>query len=68
MSCSWKIKICLKKISKLRKNRLNSYSTIFRQLEDGLEMMGSEFESMENYWQKKMNETVLKEANATRDF
>ena len=56
MSWSWKIKIWLKKISKLSKNQLNSYSAIFRQLEEGLEMMGSEFESMENYWQKKMND------------
>merc|ERR1712013_395215 len=27
-----------------------------KQLEDGLDLMGSEFESMEEYWQKKMNE------------
>jgi len=27
-----------------------------KQLEEGLDLMGSEFESMEDYWQKKMNE------------
>ena len=33
-----------------------SSPNVFRQLEEGLDLMGSEFESMEDYWQKKMNE------------
>ena len=53
---------CLKLTRRSNANSIsiiNSYSytvTYFRHMEESLELMQNEFESMEDYWQKKINE------------